>query len=108
VISRHDVCGIYLFARGDGKKQYIHARFFAPGLSVWEDPATGSAAGAMGGYLARLMKFPSNLSLSVRQGIEMGRPSSIRVDVHCNRGMVESVNVTGAVVLVGEGTVQVP
>ena len=108
VISRHDVCGIYLFAREDGKKQHIHARFFAPGLSVWEDPATGSAAGAMGGYLARLLKFPRDLSLNVRQGIEMGRPSAIRVDVRCDRGMVETVNVTGSVALVGEGTVKVP
>ncbi|HMA75760.1 MAG TPA: PhzF family phenazine biosynthesis protein [Candidatus Krumholzibacteriaceae bacterium] len=108
VISRHGVCGIYLFARINEGGENIRARFFAPGLSVWEDPATGSAAGAMGGYLARLLKFPNKLSLKVRQGIEMGRPSEIKVFVRCERGMVKSVSVTGSVVLVGKGTLQVP
>lgn len=108
VISRHGVCGVYLFARINEGEGNIRARFFAPGLSVWEDPATGSAAGAMGGYLARLLKFPDKLSFKVRQGIEMGRPSEIKVFVRCDRGMVESVSVRGAVAHVGKGTLQVP
>lgn len=105
VIERHKVCGLYIFARMESRKVNIHSRFFAPPLSVMEDPATGSASGALGGYLARILKFPLDLTLLIEQGIEMGRPSLITVDVHCDRGMVQSVKVSGQVVRVGEGTI---
>ncbi|HUV36934.1 MAG TPA: PhzF family phenazine biosynthesis protein [Patescibacteria group bacterium] len=105
VIDRHNVVGIYLFSREEGKELRIHARSFAPTMGVMEDPATGSAAGALGGYLARILKFPIDLRLSVEQGVEMKRPSQIMVDIHCDRGMVNSVKVTGKVVHVGEGTI---
>lgn len=106
VLSRHKSIGIYLFARrGEGKKLNIRARFFAPGLDVVEDPATGSAAGALGGYLARILKFPPELALAISQGREIGRRSDIRCDVHCDRGMVAEVSVSGKVVKVGEGLI---
>ncbi len=104
VAARYRVGGIYLFARIEGRKVNIHSRFFAPGLGVVEDPATGSAAGALGGYLARILKFPSHLKLTIEQGIEIARNSLISVDVRCERGMVHSVKVAGCVVKVGEGT----
>jgi trans-2,3-dihydro-3-hydroxyanthranilate isomerase len=105
VIERHKVIGIYVFSRQEGKELNIRARFFAPTVGVVEDPATGSAAGALGGYLARILKFPIDLRLAISQGTEIGRPSQIRVDVHCDRGMVNSVKVWGKVVPVGEGTI---
>lgn len=105
VISRHRVSGIYLFSRQEGKRLHIHSRFFAPTLGVPEDPATGSAAGALGGYLARILKFPSELKLSIDQGAEVQRPSKIDVDVRCERGMVFSVIVSGQVVPIGDGTI---
>ncbi|MCK4237238.1 MAG: PhzF family phenazine biosynthesis protein [Candidatus Krumholzibacteria bacterium] len=105
VINRHKVIGIYLFARTEGKKANIHSRFFAPIVGVSEDPATGSAAGALGGYLARILKFPPELQLVIAQGIEMGRPSRIDVETRCERGMVHSVVVSGQAVRVGEGTI---
>jgi trans-2,3-dihydro-3-hydroxyanthranilate isomerase len=105
VIERHNVIGIYLFSREEHKDVHVHARFFAPTVGVIEDPATGSAAGALGGYLARILKFPIDLRLAIKQGVEIQRPSEIKVDVHCDRGMVNSVKVTGKVVLVGEGTI---
>ena len=105
VIERHNVVGMYLFSREEGKELHVHARFFAPTMGVNEDPATGSAAGALGGYLARILKFPIDLHLAIAQGVEMNRPSQIKVDVHCDRGMVNSVKVTGKVVSVGEGTI---
>jgi trans-2,3-dihydro-3-hydroxyanthranilate isomerase len=108
VMTRHKVIGIYLFARTENPKVNIHARFFAPTLSVMEDPATGSAAGALGGYLARILKFPAELKLMISQGKEMGRPSLIQTDVHCDRGMVQKVNVAGSIVRVGEGTISMP
>ena len=108
VMERHNVVGIYLFARKESKKINIHSRFFAPSLAVPEDPATGSAAGALGGYLARIFKFPLNLKLTIEQGKEMGRPSLLEVNVHCDRGMVQGVKVSGSVVSVGEGSILVP
>jgi len=109
VISRHGVSGIYLFARVEGKrKKNIHSRFFAPTLSVMEDPATGSAAGALGGYLARILKFPKTLQLKIEQGVEMGRPSLIRVYVDCDAGRVRKVRVSGSVVSAGEGYILIP
>lgn len=106
VIKRHNVHGIYLFARLQGKGPSVHARFFAPNLSVVEDPATGSAAGALGGYLARILKFPMKLHLVIEQGIEMKRPSLVTVDVNSERGTIEEVTVTGKVVPVGEGIIR--
>jgi len=64
----------YLFAR-DG--MLVKARFFAPGLGVGEDPATGSAAAALAAVLAAQGE-PSG-SLIVSQGDEIGHPSTIEV-----------------------------
>ena len=103
VIKRHNVHAIYIFARLQGKGPNVHARLFTPKSNVVEDPATGSAAGALGGYLARILKFPMKLHLVVEQGIEILRPSLITVDVNSERGTIERVTVTGKVVAVGEG-----
>lgn len=108
VIKRHNVHAIYIFARLTGKGPNVHARLFAPTLSVVEDPATGSAAGALGGYLARILKFPMKLHLIIEQGLEMQRPSLISVDVNSERGTIEEVTVSGRVVPVGEGVIRLP
>ncbi|MFK0117754.1 PhzF family phenazine biosynthesis protein [Streptomyces sp. NPDC090994] len=59
----------------------FHARNPFPTGGVFEDPATGAAAAALGGYLrqARLIPLPSRLT--VLQGYDMGRPSTITVTV---------------------------
>lgn len=106
VIKRHNVHAIYVFARLEGKGPNVHARFFAPTLAVIEDPATGSAAGALGGYLARIFKFPMRLHLVIEQGIEIGRPSLITADVNSERGTIEEVTVAGKVAPVGEGVIR--
>ena len=107
VTTRHKVIGIYLFARVESRKINVHARFFAPSVGVFEDPATGSAAGALGGYLARILKFPPELKLNIEQGKEMGRRSLLHTHVKCDRGLVQNVKVSGKVVCVGEGTVRI-
>jgi trans-2,3-dihydro-3-hydroxyanthranilate isomerase len=106
--QRHGVVGIYLFARMEGKGPNVHARFFAPTLNVYEDPATGSASGSFGAYMARLLKFPARLKLVIEQGIEIERPSLITVEVNCERGDVHAVSVSGKVVSVGEGIIYLP
>jgi trans-2,3-dihydro-3-hydroxyanthranilate isomerase len=88
-------------------EHHWRARMFAPGLNVPEDPATGSAVAAFGGWLA--MKDPkpdAEYAWTVRQGIEMGRPSRLDVRVRKQGGAVTAVQVAGRAVLTGEGTLR--
>ncbi len=85
----------------------IHARVFVPGLSVPEDPATGSACAALGGYLALRTPRDGALRWTVSQGVDMGRPSVIRIEVDKAAGDVTAVRVGGDSVWVSEGTLRV-
>jgi trans-2,3-dihydro-3-hydroxyanthranilate isomerase len=80
---------------------------FAPGQGVPEDPATGSAAGPLGAYLLqhrRLAAAREGLArLAITQGVEMGRPSQIHVEVEGAPGDIPAVHVGGACVAVGGG-----
>lgn len=57
----------------------IHARFFGGSLGIVEDPATGSAASGVSAYLLVKDRIPVHKTLTIFQGREMGRPSTIRV-----------------------------
>ena len=84
-------------------------RMFAPGAGVAEDPATGSAAAAFAGWLARELPQPRDGTLAVRleQGVEMGRPAELHVEFDRSAGRVTAVRVGGAAVLIAEGTLAV-
>ncbi len=58
----------------------LHARAFAPNLGIPEDPATGSVAGAIGAYWARVNNG-KEVNILIEQGYEMQRPSLIYVSV---------------------------
>jgi len=64
----------------ESKNRY-HARNPAAGLGVVEDPATGAAAAAFGGYLRELAMIGENAEFTISQGVDMGRPSEIAVSV---------------------------
>ena len=68
----------------------FHARDPFPVGGVVEDPATGAAAAALGGYLrdAGLIEAPARLT--IRQGEAMGRPSRLEVEVPATGGIVVS------------------
>jgi trans-2,3-dihydro-3-hydroxyanthranilate isomerase len=87
----------------------VHTRVFAPLLGVPEDPATGSANGALGAYLvhhhAVPVTAPTTRILS-EQGAELGRPSTLRVEVDRRGGEITAVRVGGQVVPVLEGVVR--
>jgi trans-2,3-dihydro-3-hydroxyanthranilate isomerase len=90
----------------------VHARMFAPGLGVNEDPATGSACGPLGAYLLAegILGEAGALSVRIEQGIEMGRPSLVAVEV-AMPGPSRSgwrVAVSGRCVAMGEGVLEVP
>lgn len=87
-----------------------HARVFAPGVGVTEDPATGSAALGLGVWLVAtgLLLGDTESSYTVRQGIEMGRPSVLECTVTAAGGEAVSATVTGQVVPVARGEIAVP
>lgn len=101
---------IMVFARdAELEGSDIRARVFVPGLAVPEDPATGSAAAALGAYLgARDTTGATQLHYVVEQGFEMGRPSILVIDVDKADGNVSSVHVGGEAVMVSEGAITIP
>ena len=64
----------------ESRKRY-HSRNPFAGSGVVEDPATGASAAAFGGYLRELGLIGETASLTIIQGVDMGRPSEINVSV---------------------------
>ena len=86
----------------------LHARMFAPGAGVPEDPATGSAAAALAGLLAaRSPETDGTLSWTVEQGLEIGRPSIIEIEADKADGEIVAVRVGGGAVMMSEGLMQI-
>lgn len=98
---------VFLYARtaGHAEGADVRARMFAPLSGVAEDPATGSANGALGGLLATLApEADATVAFDVLQGAEMGRPSLLSVTAEKERGVVTRVRVAGSCVVMMEGT----
>ena len=88
----------------------VHSRLFAPLAGVFEDPATGSASGALGAYLVHYRVFGGEMPvvhLENEQGYELGRPSRIMIEVTREDSTISRVRVGGRVVKVIDGTVYV-
>ena len=86
----------------------FHARMFAPGFGIGEDPATGSAAAAFAGVVRRFDEPPSGSYRHViEQGFEMGRPSLITLEIDIAGSEIDAVRVSGNAVVVAEGTLLV-
>jgi trans-2,3-dihydro-3-hydroxyanthranilate isomerase len=99
--------GVSVFA-WDGTA--ARARVFAAGAGVPEDPATGSAAVALGAYLvvAGLVPADGETAYDVVQGAEMGRPSLLRCAVVARAGEPVETRVTGSTVPVARGEIRIP
>src|SRR2546425_124937 len=87
-----------------------HARFFAPADNIAEDPATGSAGGALGAYLvhhgaAGVEPVDGKFSFVIEQGDFINRPSRLNIEVKGAPGAVEQVRVGGPSVVVANGEV---
>lgn len=97
---------IYLYAVDAAAKNRVRARMFAPLSNIPEDPATGSAAGALGALLSDLRPQKDlSVTLEVLQGVEMGRPSRIEVETTKAGGSVTEVNIGGPCVRVMTGEI---
>jgi len=68
---------------------------FPPG-GVYEDPATGAAAAAFGAYLAEVGAVDPPTRFTITQGVHMGRPSTLVVDVPAL--LAEGIRVSGSAV----------
>ncbi len=81
---------------------HVHCRMFAPMFGITEDPATGGAHGPLGAYLVQNGLSDGSQILS-EQGYEMGRPSSIQVEVTHQSKHITDVRVGGTCVPMGKG-----
>jgi trans-2,3-dihydro-3-hydroxyanthranilate isomerase len=86
-----------------GHGSHFKARMFGPGLGVDEDPATGSAAGPLALHLARHHRIEWGQEISITQGEEIGRPSTLNARVLGSEDGVERVLVGGSAVVVARG-----
>lgn len=75
-----------------------HARFFNPTVSIWEDPATGSAAGPLASYLVKHGIVSDGTPVIIEQGYVIQRPSKIYVDVSGDK-----VRISGRAVTIARG-----
>lgn len=84
----------------------VHTRMFAPSIGILEDPATGSASGALGAYLVQngVVDVLPVTEIIAEQGFEIDRPSSIYIEVESDDDIIQSVKVGGQCVKVIEGT----
>jgi trans-2,3-dihydro-3-hydroxyanthranilate isomerase len=100
--------GIYVFSTERGQDDATaYSRLLSAGGI--EDPATGSAAGPAGSFLAKynLSQAASDAPIVFLQGVLVRRPSRIHVRIGSTGGEITSVKVGGSSVVVGEGTMSV-
>ena len=104
------MCGVdsaYLYRAGEGKADY-RARMFSPTAGIPEDPATGSASALFASQLLAhgALKEGTN-RFALEQGVEMGRPSFIRMEADMAGGKVTAVRIGGHAVRVSEGVIEI-
>lgn len=104
--------GCYAFTREtiEVGETHAHARFFV-GMNIGEDPATGSAAGPLGGYLVHhgatgINPVDGVYNFVIEQGDFIKRPSRIGLEVKGAPGNVEEVRVGGTSVVVARGVLE--
>jgi PhzF family phenazine biosynthesis protein len=94
LMARRDWTTIDLVYRESA--QVFHARNPFPPGGVVEDPATGAAAAALGGYLRELGLVAPPATVTVHQGQDMGRPGLLTIEIPAQPGT--GIAVTGAAV----------
>ncbi len=100
-LSAEHGANVYLYVQHD--ERHVQARKLRINDQVIEDPATGSAAAPLAGYLALQSAETGTLEYTMVQGIEMGRPSRIGVLVEKADQAVTAIHVGGTAVVIGEG-----
>jgi trans-2,3-dihydro-3-hydroxyanthranilate isomerase len=102
-----DTGAIYAYVRTGPAT--IQARMFDPPAGIPEDPATGSATAILAGQLLATGVLPEGTSVwTLRQGVEMGRPSDLRLSVDMTAGAMTAIRVAGSAVKIAEGRIRIP
>ena len=97
-----DMVGVYAFAFVDAAT--TQGRFCSLArYGILEDPVTGTASGALGGYLIANGLMPASGELHARQGVEMGRPGWVKIRQNPNGRM----SISGRAVAIIKGQVLV-
>lgn len=98
--------GFHVFTRDTvNTTATAHCRNFAPACDIPEEPATGSASGALAVYLNRYHGLSGTMVFE--QGYSMGSPSEIIVEVQQAQGRLTGVSVKGRAVFVGQRVIEV-
>jgi PhzF family phenazine biosynthesis protein len=98
---RYGFEGVYCFAFSENDPENIvHARFFNPGIGIDEDPATGSAAGPLAGFLLAKERIEVNCDYQLLQGELVRHPSTIKFRVQN-----DCIVVSGSSVITMEGVI---
>lgn len=95
VLASASAEGCYVYAFDDAVPSKAYARFFNPTVGLWEDAATGTAAGPLAAYLAH--EGLTSGMFEIEQGTKMGRRSILRVDA----GPEPELSGTGVIVMRG-------
>jgi len=85
------------------------ARMFSPTAGIPEDPATGSASAILAAQLLANGALPEGCTtIPLRQGVEMGRPSDIRLTAEVTAGTLTAIRIAGRAVRIAQGSVRIP
>jgi trans-2,3-dihydro-3-hydroxyanthranilate isomerase len=108
ILGQYWARDVFIFSRDpELPGSNLRARMFAPEHGIAEDPATGAACAALGGYLAeRATISDGTLRCVVEQGFEMKRPSLLHVETDLKGGRITAVRVGGHAVLVSHGSLK--
>lgn len=99
---------VYVFCRDEDGEGDLRARMFAANMGIDEDPATGSAAASLAAVLMAGEKPGDGFhAFDILQGVEMGRPSLVRLGLEVAGGELIGVTIGGGAVIVSEGTIHV-
>ncbi|WP_445502996.1 PhzF family phenazine biosynthesis protein [Microvirga sp. G4-2] len=103
--SDHPAAYVYTrMPNADGLR--FRARMFGPGMGVLEDPATGSAVAAFAGALMQCEPLgDGEHNIVIEQGVEMGRPSEIFLQMTIKNGALISAEIGGSAVMVTRGEI---
>ncbi|HXV29774.1 MAG TPA: PhzF family phenazine biosynthesis protein [Sinorhizobium sp.] len=95
----------YLYCRGGiNHTARFHARMFAPGMGIREDPATGAAAAALAGAINLFDELvDGHHPILIEQGVEMGRPSFIHLHLDVSGGRISTARIGGHAVKIAGG-----
>ena len=86
----------------------FHARMFAPMMGILEDPATGSAAAAFAGVIHAFDGLTDGThAFQIEQGYEMGRPSTIDLEIDIEKRAIDAMRIGGSAVIVARGELDI-